>query len=1857
MTLLRRIVYSISTVIIFLLGCGGGGGGSSAPVIQAPTALVYSTNPATYTVGTIITANTPGASGGTAVSYGVSPGLPAGLTLNTTSGAITGTPTAAVAQATYTVTATNSAGSANCSLVMTVNAAVVAPSNLTYSTNPATYAVGTAISTNNPTASGSAITSYGVTPSLPVGLTLNTTSGAITGIPTAAVAQATYTVTAINSAGRAECALVIAINSTSRTSGTFRIRTGALGAAAGSVVMGLQAPTVMPASTLRFEVGIPATEGGTFTVSNTNTANIQYVALTTLASDGQTLLGKDGVSETFLATDPAVLNIHSGFTSGSLDLAEMGMSAPGPSVFMARFGAGATMDITAQLRAQSTPVTSVNEMVLRLGNPEYSLKDSGSGKANVVTGPHFIDSSTGTLYSPLTTTPDRTVLHTENLTANGQDYAFLGMGYIFFVPASKIGQGQSCYVFGGSNASGEVDYTKLGMYDPTGLSVSEWILRSPGLAKALDQFAGSDRTTTRWTNLATYFKGYVEKFMGTEPPIHFSPTSRSLGTKGYASPFEIIALDDTNGLLSLDGNATLNLKVDLNATGLTYTLDGGKLNVAGTPPLRFMTTVTNGTATAQAPAITTQPGNQTIISGQSANFQVVANGTPTPSFQWQKSTDGTTWSNLTTGTGFTTSSYGTPATTSSDTNSSYRVVVTNTAGSTTSQAATLTVTAASPLSVSLAASRVLSVTEDGSFTPTVSGGVPPYTYAWQKNGTTVTQAVLSNLALSSLRLADQGTYQVQVTDAAGQSRPAPSKLFVKTTRKLPAGLIPDGLLVSAGDLYLTSAASNQVLIYRSTSGTPTVISISGGPTGVAADVDGNAWVTVASGGLARIDKSTRAVTSISVAGNPYAIAQAPDGSLWFTVRGTDKVGHLTSSSSTPTLYDLTPKADPRGISVASDGTVWFTEPGLHQVGCLQPGTKTPKEWKCPDPLGQPESIVADSNGVVTYTDGHASTVVHFNLSQQGASGTALIKPFSVEIDPFGGPAGLALGSQGERWVTQRQVGKVSRLYLPTQLSASSVSGPLERTSTLLASSDGASSGATTYTLPSGTSQPTDVSVGNNGEVYAILPGTSEVAQVPTTASSIQVAIQAQGPLRMLKGAFQTFTATVTGATDTSVTWEVVEGSTGGVVTSGGGYTAPSTAGTYTLLARSVADPAQFGRLQIQVFPWSAWPLGQTAVLAGDINGIGNIDGQGSASRFNRPEGVAVDSSGNIYVSDAFNQSIRKISSAGIVSNLAGAPDQEGTTDGLGSAARFHNPSPMAVDSTGNVYLGDVWTLRKISPNGAVTTLAGSPTDFGDTDGVGSAARFRDLKGLALDGSENIYVADWIRHTIRKITPDGTVSTVAGVAGQAGYLDGAAATAKFDAPYGVALDVAGNLYVTDLNNAVLRKISTSGTVSTLAGTQGIKANLDGTGSAARFSSPMGITVNTSSGHFYISDNDFIREITPDGLVTTLAGGGPSRADGTGNAAGFHLPEGIAVSPDGSIYVADNLNFTVRKVSPNGAVSTVAGLASDFGLVNGPAAQARFFEPMGVAADASGQVFVADTSNSVIRKIATDGAVTTVAGPVVDNTAPLNSAARSFSKPQGIAVDSAGSLYVADTANHCIRKITSGTVTVLAGLPGQSGADDGTGTQARFNAPQSLTVDASGNVYVADTENALIRKITSAGVVTTLAGILNTYGAQDGAGTSATFGRPNGIVMDASGNLFVTDYWMPCIRKISTTGTVSTLVGQPWTASPIDGEPDRAGFSRLSGLAVDSSGNLFLADLGSNALRMVTRDGFVGTLVGDINAGINRAGGLRDGSGLPLPSNQGALAAPRGVAVGPDGSLFVVTSNGVMKVTFITPLSSL
>ena len=582
-------------------------------------------------------------------------------------------------------------------------------------------------------------------------------------------------------------------------------------------------------------------------------------------------------------------------------------------------------------------------------------------------------------------------------------------------------------------------------------------------------------------------------------------------------------------------------------------------------------------------------------------------------------------------------------------------------------------------------------------------------------------------------------------------------------------------------------------------------------------------------------------------------------------------------------------------------------------------------------------------------------------------------------------------------------------------------------------------------------------------------------------------------------------------------------------------------------------------------------------------GIGNTDGLGSAARFNQPRGIAIDPAGALYVADTQNFTIRRVQPHdGLARTFAGSPTEHGFADGTGTAARFGGMAfldraigGVAIDNEGNVYLADTGNhrIRKVTPSAVVTTLAGSGI-AGHVDGPGGTARFDRPHHIAVDAAGDVYVAEFPagdQQRIRKITRGGEVSTL--TSGPPGYRDGPAASALFRSIGGLAIDAAGSLYVSDAANKLIRRLGVDGMVSTVAGQPGVESTIDGSRGQAAFSMPLALTVDRN-GIVYVADWEKVRRVTPAGEVSTVAELDP-----------FPMVRGclggIAVSAAGELFATDSCRHTVVRMSGAAAATVAGNLAPPGDLVDGPASVARFQYLTALAADGRGGLVAID--NGSVRRVSTQGEVTTVvrgsfgsfgvAGLAVDaegaayfatfrycglrpnpscvnestvrraspdgmvtEVAPVASSdgsALSFRRIGGLARDAAGTLYLTDQEAHRVLRLdASGNLTTLAG--DTLGNADGMGRAARFNTPTGIALDAQGNVYVSDSGNSSLRKITPAGAVTTLFAGFNHQGIR---------GTPAGVAVDAGSNVYVADSRLHVVWKVSPSGGGAVAVGQP------------------------------------------------------------------------------------------------------------------
>lgn len=669
-----------------------------------------------------------------------------------------------------------------------------------------------------------------------------------------------------------------------------------------------------------------------------------------------------------------------------------------------------------------------------------------------------------------------------------------------------------------------------------------------------------------------------------------------------------------------------------------------------------------------------------------------------------------------------------------------------------------------------------------------------------------------------------------------------------------------------------------------------------------------------------------------------------------------------------------------------------------------------------------------------------------------------------------------------------------------------------------------------------------------------------------------------------------------------------------------------------------------------------WPcqivlLGQTYTIS-TVAGSGglpvNLTGTSVSLDFEIPKFLAADDAGNLFF-PIQNSVLRWDTTSQLVTLVAGnGTSGPGGDDGPATAAQLSSPCGLAVDHAGNLYIADSGNhrIRKVT-GGMITTVAGNGTGgYSGDNGPAASAQLYFPWAVTLDSAGRLYIADAGNYRIRRVT-NGVITTVAGN-GSSGYSgdNGPATSAQLAAPVGVAVDLAGNLYVADLVDDRIRRV-TNGVITTVAGNGTFGFSGDGgPATAAELILPSGIAVD-SSGSLYIADSDNarIRKVTA-GVISTFAGGGTSLADNVPpTSAQLEGPEGVAVDSFGNLYIAQS--EMIRKVSA-GVIKTVVGGGSQAGYT-GPATNAVLNDPEGLALDSAGNLYIADSFNEIVRRLS-NGIITTVAGGGSFEGDGIPATSADLFNPAGLAVDVSGNLYIADAGR--ISEVSSGSITTLAGRtvagPVNFAGDGGPAIDAIFNDQTTVAVDSVGGIYIADTGNQRIRKISN-GQITTIAGNGTAgYSGDNGPATNASLNFPQGVAVDSAGNLYISDSDNNCIRRVSN-GIITTVAGSGERGFDGDGGPAiNAKLTYPLGIALDSAGNLYIADASNNRVRKVS-NGIITTIAGTGAAGFAGDGGL---------ATAAELYGPTGVVAGQEGKVYVSdTVNERVRLLTPTPPPSI
>jgi sugar lactone lactonase YvrE len=603
---------------------------------------------------------------------------------------------------------------------------------------------------------------------------------------------------------------------------------------------------------------------------------------------------------------------------------------------------------------------------------------------------------------------------------------------------------------------------------------------------------------------------------------------------------------------------------------------------------------------------------------------------------------------------------------------------------------------------------------------------------------------------------------------------------------------------------------------------------------------------------------------------------------------------------------------------------------------------------------------------------------------------------------------------------------------------------------------------------------------------------------------------------------------------------------------------------------------------------------------------------------------------------------------------------------LPTRVELREPYRIAFDANGTMYIADRsrYALKKMAADGTVTSIGGRDgVDDQRGDGPVEDAEFLDPVDVAFDTKGNLYVATVRGHTIRKVDTQGFATTYAG-SGVPGFSgDGGPATqATLNGPYGLAVDSHDNLYISDGENHRVRKVDTQGIITTFAGTG--TAGFSGDGGPATsgmLNHPDGLAVD-SSDNLYIADssNNRIRKVAPNGTITTVAGSGVVDADGNSGFTGdggpatlaqLAIPRGVAVDKAGNLYIADNVNARVRKVDPGGIIQTVAG--NGFSVFNGDALSAletSLNDLTGVAVDGKGKLYLVEHAGGRVRTITSEGKATTVIGGAsIVFEDGIDALQAQLSIPTGVAFDSKGNLYIADTNDNLIRKVDQdGKMQRVAGTGQYAfGGDDGPALAAALAIPASITLDKNDNLYIVDTYNQRIRKVDQSGIIKTVAGSEGAgFSGDGGPATAALLNFPRGAVVDAQGNLFIADTNNHRIRKVDTNGIITTVAGSGVVDadgnSGFSGEGGPAASAQLnfpSDVVLDPQGRLLIADTQNARIRRIEADGNIKTI-----AGVNNNGGAGDG-GLATEANLGLVS---GLAFSPGGNLLFTAGSTVRRI---------
>ena len=636
-----------------------------------------------------------------------------------------------------------------------------------------------------------------------------------------------------------------------------------------------------------------------------------------------------------------------------------------------------------------------------------------------------------------------------------------------------------------------------------------------------------------------------------------------------------------------------------------------------------------------------------------------------------------------------------------------------------------------------------------------------------------------------------------------------------------------------------------------------------------------------------------------------------------------------------------------------------------------------------------------------------------------------------------------------------------------------------------------------------------------------------------------------------------------------------------------------------------------------------------------VAGSGQIGdgGPATAAQIGAIQGVAVDRLGNVYLSDSDHHRVRRIDTKGVIATIAGTGFAGfGGDGGPATAAQLNTPYGLAVDLAGAVYVADHGNnrVRRIGPDGVITTFAGSGGNASSGDGgSASAAQLLEPRNVAVDALGNVYISEFGANRVRKVTPYGKIQTAAGtgLAGNGG--DGLpAVNAQLNQPAGLAVDRTGALYIADTRNNLVRKILPGGIMSTVLG------KTPGT----TMSTPLAVTVDLNQNLYVADASTIIHEYTPAGASSNFAGSGDSGFYGDGGPAaqaGLIQIRDLAVDLAGSLFIADGVR--IREVS-NGAIRTIAGDDYLHAIGDGASATAAaLFNPSALWLDIGGNLLIADTGTQRVRKVDPSGIIATLAGTGAQGSAQEGAVAATapLFDPMSVMEDPAGNVLILESWGNIHRVGADGRiVTVLGtskpGAPSHAQSIDGLPPlQTSLVSPHGMCIDRAANVYVADAHRIL--KWSPGGMVITVAG--NGLPGLAGDGAQATLAQlwyPHACTVDSFGNLYIADTNNHSVRKVDAGGTITTVAGsgQPGYSGD-EGAATSANLYQPAGVAADDNGDIFISDTGNNRIRQVTPDGVIHTIAGTGAASFGGDGGA---------ALNARIYGPAGILLDGAGDLF-------------------